>query len=58
MNVTAASGRCITSLRLTRFAARLRSTAPIRTAVLHAPQGAGNLPVAIETGDRVRNEDP
>ena len=29
-------------LRLTRFAARLRSTAPTRTAVPHAPQGAGN----------------
>ncbi|NEQ27194.1 MAG: hypothetical protein F6K28_50950 [Microcoleus sp. SIO2G3] len=41
MNVTAASGRCITSLRLTRFAARLHSTVPIWTAVSRAPQGGG-----------------
>ncbi|XHX76330.1 MAG: hypothetical protein RBJ76_18035 [Stenomitos frigidus ULC029] len=48
MNVSAASGRSITSLRLTRFAARLRSTAPIRTAVPHAPQEAGNCPLVIK----------
>lgn len=42
MNVSAPSVRSITSLRLTRFTARLLSTAPIRTAVPHAPQGAGN----------------